>query len=175
MRTCKNCKEKFEQIRSNQIVCSASCAYEYSKTKNQKKEKKEWNQRKKVIKEKLKTRSEHLKDLQNIFNKYIRERDKKKPCISCLKPLQEKFDAGHYRSVGSCPELRFNELNVHGQCVHCNQHLHGNLINYRKNLIKRIGEDNLLLLENHVLPLKLTIPEIKEMKLKYKQKIKELK
>ena len=157
-RTCKGCGDKFEQVRTNQIVCSYECATVYT-TKQ---------------KEKTKTYSDHIKELQVIVNKYIRLRDKDKPCISCLKPLLNKFDAGHYKSAGGNPELRFNEDNIHGQCVYCNRHLHGNLINYRTNLIKRISEEKVLLLENYNLPLKLSIPEIEEMKKIYKQKIKQL-
>ena len=176
MRKCKMCKEKFEpKYNSVQMVCSPKCAINYSKQLEENKKAKEWIKRKKKMSNEIKTRSEHLKELQTIFNKFIRLRDKDKPCISCNKPLKEKYDAGHYRSVGSTPELRFNEDNVHGQCVYCNQHLHGNLIEYRKGLKKRIGEEKVLLLENYCIPLKLSIPEIVELKVIYKDKTKQIK
>lgn len=75
---------------------------------------------------------------QNHFNEYIRNRDEGKPCISCGRYYE--LQAGHYYSAGHYPELRFDENNVHGQCVHCNMYLSGNLIEYRKGLIKKIGE-----------------------------------
>lgn len=168
------CREKFEpKYNSVQMVCSPKCAIDYAKQLEENKKAKEWIKRKKKMSEEIKTRSEHLKELQKIFNKFIRLRDKDKPCISCGAKLKEKYDAGHFRSVGSTPELRFNEDNVNAQCVYCNQYLHGNLIEYRKGLINRIGEEKILLLENYSLPLKLSIPEIIELKVKYKDKIKQ--
>lgn len=91
---------------------------------------------------------EHSKLLlktQKIFNAWVRERDKDKGCISCGGPVEH---AGHYYSQGHHSELRFNEINTNGQCLRCNNFLHGNLINYRKGLIKRYGEQRVMLLEN---------------------------
>jgi hypothetical protein len=121
------------------MVCSAKCAYEYQK----KQKEKAWRKEKKERKEKLKTKSDWMKEAQYEFNKYIRLRDKDKDCISCGVELKGKYDAGHYYPAGSYPNLRFNPNNVHGQCVHCNQHKHGNLQEYREGLIKRIGEKKL--------------------------------
>ena len=82
---------------------------------------------------------------QQVFNAWIRERDKDKGCISCG---GEVHHAGHYLSAGHHGHLRFNEMNVSGQCLRCNNFLHGNLINYRQGLVKRIGESKVLLLES---------------------------
>lgn len=168
-RKCLHCKLRFEPYRPNQVVCSGTCAAHYAALKSKLKAKKE----KKEAKEKLKTRTDHLKELQVIFNKYIRLRDKDKPCISCDRPLAGKYDAGHFMSCGSHPNLRFMETNVHGQCVHCNQHKHGNILEYSLRLPKRIGEYeyNGLISEKDK-PLKLTLPEILELKEVYKAKIK---
>ncbi|KDN13872.1 recombination protein NinG [Snodgrassella communis] len=57
------------------------------------------------------------------------------------------YDAGHYRSVGSAPNLHFNENNCHGQCERCNNYLSGNHISYRIRLIERIGHEAVELLE----------------------------
>ena len=73
------------------------------------------------------------------FHKFIRNRDKDKPCISCGK--YTTLQAGHYYSAGKHPEIRFNEDNVHGQCLSCNYYKSGDLINYTYNLIDRIGKD----------------------------------
>lgn len=86
-----------------------------------------------------------LKTAQTIFNKWIRERDKDKGCISCG---HEVTEAGHYLSQGHNSELRFNELNVNGQCTRCNCFMHGNLIHYRVGLIHKYGEQKVLLLES---------------------------
>ena len=75
----------------------------------------------------------------NHFHKFIRNRDKDKPCISCGK--YTTLQAGHYYSAGKHPVIRFNEDNVHGQCLSCNYYKSGDLINYTYNLIDRIGKD----------------------------------
>lgn len=90
-----------------------------------------------------KSLSDLLEIAQKEFNKFIRKRDSKGDhfiCISCnsIKELN-KMDAGHYYSVGNHSHLRFNENNVHSQCRSCNCFMHGHLINYRENLIKKIG------------------------------------
>jgi len=127
----------------------------------------------KEMKQSLKTHKDYLSDLQKVFNKFIRLRDQNEPCISCNKPLTGKFDAGHLFSVGAYPNIRFNEDNVHGQCVACNQHRHGNVNEYMVNLPQRIGQErfNKLLKDRNTI-LKLSIPEIKELINKYKNKIK---
>ena len=86
-----------------------------------------------------------LKKTQEVFNRFIRERDADKGCISCGAEVQQ---AGHYFSQGHHSALRFNEFNTNGQCIRCNCFLHGNLINYRSGLIKRYGEQKVMLLEN---------------------------
>jgi hypothetical protein len=77
-----------------------------------------------------------LKKTQTVFNAYIRERDKDKGCISCGGNIQQ---AGHYFSQGNHSALRFDETNVHGQCIRCNMYLHGNLIEYGMGLVERYG------------------------------------
>jgi hypothetical protein len=78
-----------------------------------------------------------LKKLATIhFNRFIRERDKEMGCISCGGKVEQ---AGHFYSAGHNAGLRFNEKNVNGQCVRCNHFLSGNLNEYRKRLIERIG------------------------------------
>jgi hypothetical protein len=103
---------------------------------------KEIKQETKELKEKWcpKKKGDYEKEAQEIFNKYIRKRDVLKGCVSCGADLSKnKFDAGHYISVKQSNNLRYNEFNVNGQCVHCNQHNHGAIVNYRIGLICRIG------------------------------------
>jgi hypothetical protein len=90
----------------------------------------------------MRTKPQLVKLAQIAFNSYIRARDAGKPCICCGKPLgtePNSFDAGHYRSVGSAPHMRFVEDNVHGQTKYCNNYLASNPVGYRKGLIERIG------------------------------------
>lgn len=86
-----------------------------------------------------------LKKAQKVFNAWIRERDKDKGCISCGAEIDH---AGHYLSQGHHSAMRFNEMNVNGQCLRCNNFLHGNLINYRKGLVQRYGEKQVDILEH---------------------------
>mgnify|MGYP003810450709 CR=1 FL=1 len=85
--------------------------------------------------------SDLIKKTTKVFNSYVRNRDKDKPCISCGR--WTTLQAGHFYSAGHYSALRFEEDNVHGQCKQCNYFLSGNLNNYRINLEKRIGKDKL--------------------------------
>ena len=169
-KTCKICKVKFTPTRPLQSVCSPNCAYTHAKTIRVKAERKET----KEAKVKLKTKAEWLKEAQAIFNQFIRLRDKDAPCISCQRFHTGQYHAGHYKTTGSHPELRFNEFNVHKQCAPCNNHLSGNIINYRINLVKKIGLDEVEWLESNHTANKYTIDDIKTLKVIYKQKIKAL-
>ncbi|HGN4005764.1 TPA: recombination protein NinG [Pseudomonas aeruginosa] len=181
-RKCKNpeCGTTFVPQRLGQRVCSPACALA-TKDKHQAPARKaiaDRNRREiKARKEKLKSRAEHLKECQAIFNQYIRLRDADKPCVSCGRPAtwDGQWHASHYRSVGSTPALRFNPLNVHRACSICNSHLSGNIMGYRPELVRRIGEEAVLALEGPHEPLKLTIEDIKALKAKFRARVRELK
>lgn len=169
-RKCKICKREFQKERPLQMCCGYECSIKYVNKLNEIK----WKREKKEMKEKIKTRSDHLKDLQKIFNKWIRL-SKDQACISCGTDLRgRKFDAGHYRSVGNTPSLRFEPDNVFPQCVYCNQYLSGNPIEYRIRLVKKIGIDRVEWLEGEHEPKKYTIEEIKKLQRLYKEMIKKL-
>ena len=180
---CKECSEYYTKFRSTQQVCSVKCAMAMGKRKAEEKRKKlekadrlKASRRMRERKEKLKSRSDWLKDLQRVFNEFIRLRDVNLPCISCGRYHNGQYHAGHYRSVGACPELRFNEDNVHKQCSACNNHLSGNILEYRLGLIEKIGIERVEFLErkDHP-PLKLSVEEIKELIKVYRAKVRELK
>ena len=170
MPRCKNCKEKFEAVHFNQKYCFNS---ECSKVWIDKAKAQNWKKEKKRLKDELETVQSLTKKAQRYFNTYIRERDKGKLCISCEKPLERKFDAGHYFSTNH-KNVTFNELNVHGQCVFCNQHQHGNLLNYQIGIERRIGADELIKLHEEAHKTrKYTREELKEIIETYKQKKKD--
>jgi len=129
----------------------------------------------KIRKEKLKSRADHLKDTQIAFNAWVRARDAELPCVSCGRHHQGKYDAGHYRTVGSNPALRFEPLNCHRQCSPCNTRLSGNIVNYRIELVKRIGAESVEWLEGPHEAKKYTIEELKTMTAEYREKTRELK
>ena len=177
LKTCRVCKLKFEPVRAIQPACSFDCQVKYallSVEKNNASIARKYRQDLAVRKEKLKSRQEHLKDAQIEFNKYIRLRDEALPCISCQRHHSGQYHAGHYRSVGSARHLRFNEENCHKQCAPCNNHLSGNIINYRINLEKKIGIKRLQDLESDNNAKHYTIDDVKAIKVKYKQLTKEL-
>lgn len=169
---CKICKNEFIPGNSLQVVCGWKCAMALAEVKKEK----DWQKRKAAMKEELMTASDWRNKLQAIFNEFIRLRDRGKDCISCGKRLGERYDAGHLYSVGRFPELRFSELNTHGQCVHCNRDLHGNGAMYRKNIVNRIGIKGLKDLDNQIGKMNhYSIPEIQEMISDYKHQIKLMK
>lgn len=177
MPRCKHCNNKFEQYAFNNKFCKdIDCQVQKSLflvDKMRKQKIKDINKDVKERKEKLKTTSDYLKEVQVIFNKWIRLRDAGDVCISCQKTAK-KENAGHYRSVGSCPNLRFEPLNVHLQCEYCNTYQHGNLIPYRQNLIKKIGISSVEWLESHHEPKHYSKSDLMELKKKYRKLIKEL-
>ena len=169
-RICKKPESEWEyKYSTTQVVCSVQCAVEKTKQDN----KKAWNKEKTERKEKLKSLSDHLAEVQKACNAYIRKRDEGHLCISCQKPPKKK-NAGHYKSVGSHPELRFEEDNIHLQCEYCNTYLSGNQINYRENLIKKIGLERVEWLEGPHKPKKYTIERAKELKKEFKEKLKNI-
>lgn len=171
---CQICKEAFEPFNSMQVVCGISCARKIPVVRR-KKERADTRARK----EKLKTRSDYVKEAQREFNRYIRSRDKNQLCICCEKPLGEAatggdFDCGHYRSVGSAPHMRFHELNAHGQRKQCNRWGAGRAIDYRKGLIARIGAEAVESLEADQAPRHYSIEDLKAIRDKYRRMAKEL-
>jgi hypothetical protein len=178
MPKCPVCKVQFTKAKQLQSVCSYPCAVAYATSKRAKADKKQKLAEKKadrVRKEKLKSRADFLREAQTVFNAFIRERDRDQPCISCGRHHTGQYHAGHYLSVGAHPELRFTEINVAKQCSACNTHLSGNVIEYRKNLIEKIGLSLVEGLEGPRPQAKYTIDEIKKIKSDYTRKLKDLK
>lgn len=183
----EGCGKEFMPRVSTQAACSIKCALtlvEAKKAENQRKadvqykretQRFEKAQRKadNEKREALKSRREVLNDAQRIFNKFIRLRDEQLPCISCGEH-RNTYDAGHYRSVGAAPQLRFNEDNCHKQCVHCNQHKSGNAIEYRIGLVKRIGAQRVEALECDNQTIKWSSEDGRQIKAQYQDKIKQL-
>ena len=116
------------------------------------------------------------KKLETVFNEFIRKRDEGLGCISC--GSFNEIQAGHFYNVGHFSWLRFNEDNCHSQCKRCNYFLRGNLLPYRENLIKKIGEEKFKLLEIKSSIRKISRYSRFELEVLieyYKTKIKELK
>lgn len=184
MKKCKVCGEQFSPSNSIQKVCSINCAIEFAKEKSekeqvlvQKKEKREWNNRKKELKEKVKTISDYQNDLQKEINKIVRLLDRNHSCISSGRPLKSDINAGHLFSRGAFPSIRFNLHNIWSQSVHDNQYLSGNFNGFRTRLIEKFGASYFEYIESlraEYPSLKLSKDELVEAKLICKEIIKEL-
>lgn len=179
------CGQRFKPMLSTQKVCSPACALAMAKDpKLQKVAAKAITKQKRQDlqerREKLKTKGEHLREAQTAFNAYIRERDRLAgyACISSGRALDwngNAVDAGHYRSTGAAPHLRFDENNCHAQSKHDNRYLSGNVAEYRLGLIQRIGLAAVEALEADQAPRRYTIEHLQAIKALYRQKLRDLK
>lgn len=171
LKRCRICNREFSPRLTTQACCSANCAIVYSRGS----EKRQSAAMKRVAiaehkerVESLKTRRDWMREAQAAFNAWVRERDWNRPCISCgVLELDwtrgGSWDCGHYRSVGACPELRFEPLNAHKQCKKCNRYMSGNVVEFRFGLAARIGPENLEWLEGPHEAKKYTAEELREM------------
>lgn len=182
---CRNpaCGQTFTPQRMGQHVCSPLCGLAI-KDVNQDKAKKAMDHTERLAtretKERLKTRGDHIKDSQQAFNEFIRLRDQiaGHACISSGRPLDwsgNAVDAGHYRSRGSAPHLRFDERNCHAQSKQDNRFLSGNIADYRIRLIDRIGQDEVDSLEADQTVRKYTIEDLQAIKKHYRALVREMK
>lgn len=173
---CLECGEKFvpKNVSTEKVCGNYDCRVEYAlkiveknKLSNKKIEKRKKAEEKNLLKEKLKTRSDYEKELQKEINTIIRLIDKGSVCHSTLKPLNDKFDAGHFKSCGSSPSIRFNLFNIYAQSVYANQYLSGDQINFMNGLSEIYGEEH----KEYVLSLKKLYPILKLSIDEYKEKI----
>lgn len=184
-RKCNKCKKKVDAkdalISHLKAFCSYECLKEYTAQNAEKianKVRKEKRTQTRQAKEKLKTRAQWMREAQAAFNAYVRARDKDLPCISCGEHKHDEhmtgsgWDAGHYRSRGASPHLRFHLWNVHKQCVKCNRYLSGNVSNFRIGLVRKIGADRVLQLESMNSGPEMTIDYLKRIKDIFKRKTK---
>ncbi|WP_458047343.1 recombination protein NinG [Phytobacter sp. AG2a] len=188
-RKCTVCREWFHPVRPEQYVCSYECACQHGKAANDaaKAEKQRKDKARLVAEEKadrqrqaerrmaVKPLSYFIKQAQKAFNDFIRYRDRNLACISCDRHHEGQYHAGHFRTTGANPELRFNEDNCHKQCSVCNNHLSGNLIAYGHALIAKIGQARFdVLMGPHALP-KWTRDDYIRIRDEYRSKLKALK
>lgn len=194
-RKCKECGEYFPAGEMVKVPAGVFCCIEHAsewavkarqkaQDKIKRKKASDYKAEKKASRERY---LERLKSVQNIsffhkkaqaaFNAFIRERDKGNPCISCGKPDngQHQRHASHYRSVGACSSLRYDERNVHASCSLCNNYLSGNLANYRVSMIEKFGSELVEWLESQPKSFKWTREMLEDIEKQYKLKLKQLK
>jgi len=198
-RKCRYCKAELPKVKDcvDPIQAKGFCTFDhaakYGLQKAQQAKERQERKELKARKERLKTKRDWVKEAQPEFNRFIRFRDWGKPCISCDTPIEEiesnqgwkvggAWDCGHYLSVGSHYELRFEEDNAHRQCKSCNagskkfaHKARSVATRYREKLIDRIGLKQVEWLEGPHDAKNYTIEDLKEIKAKYRKKANELK
>jgi hypothetical protein len=175
VKACKVCSTYFIPARPLQSVCSPKCAMKHVRT--QKKAEIATTRQRKAA---LKTIPDLIKEADRVFASYIRERDRQAGylCISSGQLLDwsgNQVDAGHYRSRGAAPHLRYHPDNCHAQTKRDNRYLAGNAIDYRMGLISRIGLARVEALETDNTPKKWTRDELIAITNEYRAKLRELK
>ena len=170
LKQCKasGCEEMFVQRNMQHTTHNYLCATAYAQEVTAKRKAKA---KRRTVKEYNQTDVSWLKaEAQKRFNAYIRKRDEGNGCISCGN-TDRQMHAGHFKSQGGNGNLRFNEDNCHMQCSICNNHLSGNLIPYKENLIKKIGQERVDALDKKVVK-SYSVLELQGIIALYKQKIK---
>lgn len=172
------CGFKFVPSRPMQVMCSPECAIRHSGWLSVKKAEKALKEDRKATREKLdamKRLGVLRKEAQDVFNRYIRLRDASKPCICCGMPLGEQrhggaFDAGHYLSRGSHPNLAFDEMNVNAQRKGCNRPGGTTAAAFRLGMIARYGLAAVEALEADKEPRRFRHDDYREIKATYRAK-----
>ena len=197
---CRNtaCRAEFHPARPLQAACSIACALVVAKAKQSREQRQAAKLERaqlKEAKEKLKRRSDYVKEAETAVRDYRRlyELSIGSPCISCGKSQDQiraeqgwktggAFDGGHLLGKGARPNLRMIPDNIWLQCKACNAGSakyarKGASVSeqFRANVIKRIGLDRVEELESDHEPRHYTIPDLQAIKAEYRAKVRELK
>jgi len=122
-----------------------------------------------------------LINTRTVCHDYIKLRDRGNSCVSCGMPWNESHQAGHFYKAELYSNLKYDEKNIHNQCVGCNIHKDGNHQPYRERIKSRVGSDGLEYLDQKAAEFKTQTTfkwdreELNQIRDYYKQKIKELK
>ena len=179
---CKVCREPFEPRRPFESWCCPEHGFVLASEKLAKAKAAKAAKERKETRAKLagmKSTGRLIAEAQISFNSFIRARDRLAghACISSGRPLDwtgNAVDAGHYRSRGSAPHLRFDERNCHAQSKQENRYASGNAVGYRLGLIERIGLAAVEALEADQAPRKYGREELIAIKKTYAAKTREL-
>jgi hypothetical protein len=174
MRRCAHCKYKHEPADMIQVglrlVCGQECRAAVNlKTfeKSIKVKRVEFNRETKRRKVAAEGSKELFPRLQMLVNQWVLHvRDAGKPCCTCGTTNPNiKYDAGHYISRGSSPELRFELTNIHKQCNQiCNIYGSGKRAEYDKFIMATYGESRFDLLKGPHRKLKEQFPHADDIR-----------
>lgn len=191
MPKCSNCKEPTTNRYGLTYACNPECVLAIAKARKAKKDRAGLTEQRKAEKaarkalrerkESIKTRRQWMAEAQIAFNKFIRARDYDKGCIDCGKYEQDDYwkpggawDCGHFLSIGSHPELRFDPNNAHKQAKSCNAGS-GRFARKAKTVSQeyeirlriKIGDELVDWLKGPHEPKQYTIDDLKEIKARY--------
>jgi len=181
-KTCKVCRARFMPARPLQVACSPACAQAIAQRNREKAEKRAATierQKTRAALEALKTIPQLMAEADRVFCAYIRARDAGLPCICCGGTAKSssltggEWDGGHYRSRGAASHLRYDERNCHAQLKQCNRRA-WDVASYRANLVERIGLAAVEDLEADNRTHKWTRDELREIRDRYRRKLREL-
>lgn len=173
---CQGCGSMFQPRSSFARACSQRCAMKVIDA-----DKKAVKAKDKAARENQKTIADLIEEAQEAFNAYIRLRDAGLPCICCGRPMerdvlgQPKVNAGHWRSRGAAGHLRFDESNCHAQRVSCNRPGGAKAGPFREGMIARVGLAEVERLEQDNEPEKWDRDVLRQIKVIYRAKLRELK
>jgi len=176
------CGEVFTPTRAMQGPCGPACAMAFvakAKAKSAAKAKSDELKADRAKLEAMKSMGKLRGEVQTAFNLFIRLRDKDKPCICCGKPLGDPryggaYDAGHWLSRGSSPNLAFDERNVNAQRKGCNRPGGTTRAKFRAGMIARWGIAVVEALEADQAVRHHTKDELRAMRAEYRAKAKQL-
>lgn len=141
---CKECKEPIDHNRTypgNSIVipyCTLHLSIVFANKAKKERIKKETASFKEM-KIRVGNKRSYKQVLQDEVNKLVKMIDFGYKCISCGKG--EIMYAGHYHTVKSCGNIRYNLLNIWNQCYGCNNFLSANKTEYKAKLNEMYGHE----------------------------------
>lgn len=172
--TAPDCHQTFVPQRPMQTVCSPRCAVRKAKASRA-----DERAQVRTRRETIKTIPVLIAEAQTAFNAFIRARDAGLGCFCCGKPMEPdkpggSMDAGHFRSRGAAPHLRFHDDNCFGQRKNCNRPGGATYAAMRAGAIKRIGLERVEALEDNNAVHKWTAEELRGIRDTYRRKLREL-
>lgn len=169
-RQCAACPQFFAPRSDTHAACSQRCAMRLVNAQKRVAAQDRRATRERLVE--LRPHSAWLNLAQRTFNAWVLIRDAGLPCVSCGRHHKGKFNAGHYIAAGDCEALRFDEFNVWAQCVPCNHKRHGDLVRFRAELTRRIGDAGVARLENLGPDRAYSVDELKTIIALYRGKIR---
>lgn len=178
MARCPHCRETYTRKRMGQKSCEKiPCAIEAGNLRKEKMLEQRAREKRKAERQRaldLKPIQYWLKRTERVVNALARALEEDDPCISCGTWDALEWHAGHFIPVGRSKAIRFDLANIHKQCDECNTHKHGNVTEYEKRLVWKIGKQEVERLKAAPKTKKWTREELQSIEAEGKAKLKAL-